>query len=373
MKRRVFPRPGSLDSGGKKCKLEPAQEGHEEAASSESAAAPSQADLMQSQHSHDTSWAAENWAPDSEWEETCSKLETDVKTEEDDTSALAPELPWQGFGDVTEEYTAEYTMPKEEETQEPCETGTASKPRQQMSKKDLTAADIIQRIKTGDFESLAERMEIGIRDSDWERMYARRALETEVDLSHTTTRNPQPATQSGTYDRNIRVPSTPSTVGRDPNNRLSPPSQPKTCARTAVVDFLRRYNNNYCEQLFYFELQRAGHGCHATLVTRGFYNRRFESGFSTCASPLAAKRAAEQAACQAFKLDLEVNEVRRRLPPSMKDIRNFFALGRVQKEELRALGFDSASVQLDIMKSIYNGLRKLGCLTSLWDRNSADW
>ncbi|CAE7229034.1 unnamed protein product [Symbiodinium natans] len=315
MKRRVFPRPGSLDSGGKKCKLEPAQEGHEEAASSESAAAPSQADLMQSQHSHDTSWAAENWAPDSEWEETCSKLETDVKTEEDDTSALAPELPWQGFGDVTEEYTAEYTMPKEEETQEPCETGTASKPRQQMSKKDLTAADIIQRIKTGDFESLAERMEIGIRDSDWERMYA----------------------------------------------------------RTAVVDFLRRYNNNYCEQLFYFELQRAGHGCHATLVTRGFYNRRFESGFSTCASPLAAKRAAEQAACQAFKLDLEVNEVRRRLPPSMKDIRNFFALGRVQKEELRALGFDSASVQLDIMKSIYNGLRKLGCLTSLWDRNSADW
>ena len=131
-----------------------------------------------------------------------------------------------------------------------------------------------------------------------------------------------------------------------------------------------RNPKNTGDCLYHFEhrqLGRNGRDGHvATLVTSGFYGRRFE-GFSR-----ADVRAAVQAACRAFKLDVQVNEVRPRLPPSMKEIKNFWTLDKTQRDDLRALGFDPTTVQADIAKSIFNGFRNLGCRTSFWDTVTPD-
>ena len=130
--------------------------------------------------------------------------------------------------------------------------------------------------------------------------------------------------------------------------------------------FLSRYNGERGKDLFHFEARRLRGGCTATLVARGFHDRRFE-GFGQGASEILAKRSAELAACQTFKLDHDVNEVRPWLPPSLQQIRKFFSLSKAQKEELTALGADPKTVQSDIVNSIYNGFRDLGCRTELWD------
>ena len=75
----------------------------------------------------------------------------------------------------------------------------------------------------------------------------------------------------------------------------------------------------------------------------------------------------EQAACEMFKRDGEVDEVRQRLPPPMDRIRKFFNIDKHQKDELAAMGFDPKAVQSDITKAIYSGFRDLGCCTALWD------
>ena len=133
----------------------------------------------------------------------------------------------------------------------------------------------------------------------------------------------------------------------------------KLHSRQAVGRFLAQYNTSE-ERLHHFEHKLDGFGCAATLVLSGFHGRRFEGsskgvskGFSKAVSvSILDKRAAEQAACEAFKRDAQVKEVRRRLPPTMQQIRNFFTLSGERRQQLRAQAFEPGTVQTDIMKSI---------------------
>ncbi|CAE7359780.1 unnamed protein product [Symbiodinium natans] len=180
---------------------------------------------------------------------------------------------------------------------------------QHLTKIETNGADIVEWLKTGVFERLAERLDgkIGIKDAEWANMGPKEA---------------------------VRV-------------------------------FLIRYNFDSKECLYHFELERSGRGWSATLVTTGFRGRSFTgwaAGYGgTC------KREAENDACRAFKADKEVNEARRRLPPTMSTIRQYFTISRAQRDQLRALGMEPGTVQKDVSTCIYNGFRRLGCRTAFWE------
>ena len=137
----------------------------------------------------------------------------------------------------------------------------------------------------------------------------------------------------------------------------------------ALSSFMGRYmhSNSFSSQLWHFEYERETWGYHegyvATLVVPGFYGRRFRGMWQT------SKSEAESSACECFKWDGQVKTVRRRLPPLMKKIRNFVSLDKTQKDGLAAKGFEPTIVQKDMVKAIYNGLRKLGCRCAIWDGN----
>ena len=163
---------------------------------------------------------------------------------------------------------------------------------QPIKKKDLTAADIIERLKTGHFE--ADR--IGIKHEKWHTMEPQRYNSSNEPLHH-------------------------------------------------FEQIYEKHSNLYT----------------AVLVTRGFRDRRFES-FSGKSIQDAQKRA-----CIMFKHDDEIQKVRRKLAPSIGQIRDFFTLDKSQRDQLRALGYESAMVQSDICTSIHRGFRLLGCRHAFWD------
>ncbi|CAE7727141.1 unnamed protein product [Symbiodinium sp. CCMP2592] len=191
-------------------------------------------------------------------------------------------------------------------------------------KKYLTAGEILEQIKSGHFESLASsphlQKDIGIKDSAWERLPARDCVHSLI----------------GQYN-----------LVRQPH------------------------------ELYHFEYSRSPEGVTAWLVTTGFFQRQFRgfarhgsgvgSGKKNKPAPFLDKRAAEQVACEAFKRDAQVQEVRQLLPPRMDRIRNFFFLTKAQRDELEELGYKPSVVQSDIAKAIYNGFRALGCRNVFWD------
>ncbi|CAE7750589.1 unnamed protein product [Symbiodinium sp. CCMP2592] len=181
---------------------------------------------------------------------------------------------------------------------------------------DLTAADIIRGIKTGEFAALANDMrdKIGIPNQAWDAMHPRQAVEK----------------------------------------------------------FLERYNGPEADRhkLYYFQHKWDRHRFLCTMVVQGFHGREIKV-ISKSLSVL-DKPAAETAACLTFKLDKEVNAVRLKLPAAMKFIRQFFCLGGKQKAELTTLGFQPKVVQSDITTAIYNGFRPLGCQTSFWDADDVE-
>ena len=185
---------------------------------------------------------------------------------------------------------------------------------ERINKKDLRAATIIEFIRSGYFGKMAGRMEqkIGINNEVWER-----------DLE-----------------------------------------------RAALARFLQHYHKtgdekSYCR--FEHHYQQSAHGIltRATLNIEVVRDRRFY-GYAHGMSD-SSKDHAERAACRAFKLDTEVNQIRRLLPPTVQDIRKYFTLTRSQREELQDLGHNPTTVQWDIVTGIYNGFRDLGCRTSFWD------
>ena len=82
------------------------------------------------------------------------------------------------------------------------------------------------------------------------------------------------------------------------------------------------------------------------------------------------KTEAEESACEVFKHDVQVQEVRRLLPPRMSKVRALATLNRKQKDELEENGLDHSVVRSDMVRVIYNGFRALGCRWGLWGGNA---
>ena len=119
-------------------------------------------------------------------------------------------------------------------------------------------------------------------------------------------------------------------------------------------------------QLWRFEYERETwgdvNGYIATLVLPGLFVRRIRGMWRQ------TKFDAETSACHYFKSDGLVQQVRPHLPPLMKKIRDFVSLDRTQKDGLMEKGVHPAIVQKDMLQQVYNGLRQVGCITSMWDR-----
>lgn len=126
--------------------------------------------------------------------------------------------------------------------------------------------------------------------------------------------------------------------------------------RNAVISFMGRYTNS--GEALQFEHSLESYGCRATLLTPSFNER----SFSGCCKD--SRGRAEEAACEVFKRDPQVNEARKWLPPSMQKIRDRVSLDGTQKAELRRMGMDTTLVQSSMWRCIFNGFRHLGCCTA---------
>ncbi|CAE7516953.1 unnamed protein product [Symbiodinium natans] len=137
--------------------------------------------------------------------------------------------------------------------------------------------------------------------------------------------------------------------------------------KQALRIFLDRYN---CQRRgnFGFRHRWTSDGCVVTLVVPGFHDREFE-GFSEGVRSPATQAASETAARVAFKADPDVNDARRRLPPTMLSLRKMYKFSSHQVRGLRELGYNPNSVLVDIAKSLHLGFRQLGCRTAMFDRD----
>ena len=101
-----------------------------------------------------------------------------------------------------------------------------------------------------------------------------------------------------------------------------------------------------------------------TLVLPVFFQRQFTGACRP------RKTEAEESACEVFKHDVQVQKVRRLLPPRMSKVRALATRNRKQKDELEENGLDHSVVRSDMVRVIYNGFRALGCRCALWDGNA---
>ncbi|CAE7613028.1 unnamed protein product [Symbiodinium necroappetens] len=105
----------------------------------------------------------------------------------------------------------------------------------------------------------------------------------------------------------------------------------------------------------------------ATLVTRGFYDRRF-SFRGKVRQTIAA---AETSVAQVFLSHPSIIEIASRLPPPLPDVRHRLLLTKPQREALAAAGLSWEAVQEDMVQKVYFGFQSMGCRSQLWDASAA--
>ena len=206
---------------------------------------------------------------------------------------------------------------KWEESEVPGQEGPLDDARQQASAEPAVRRpvedsldNVIEGIKTGKLAALAQTMqdEIGFKDSAWERM----------------------------------------------------------APRNAVQAFLGRYTHAKNPE-YHFQYSAKGNDKYlARVVTPAFFGRHY-GGYVPV-----EKRLAETDACSVFKHDIDVDRARKWLLPPLQKIRQHCMLSKVQKEDLSARGFDAETVQNDIYMLLYSGFRELGCRAAFWDGNVSE-
>ncbi|CAL1141089.1 unnamed protein product [Cladocopium goreaui] len=114
-----------------------------------------------------------------------------------------------------------------------------------------------------------------------------------------------------------------------------------------------------------FSYERKGNEVKATLTACALNGQRFEGKWSI------NDYQAEQSATKVFRDDPEVREIAKKLPPSMKRIRENLRFNKQERALMENARIRVSDVTIALSRAVYMQFRdKFHCRTALWDGNA---